>query len=158
MKCYQMLDFIWWLLFIALALLPVLFLLCCLPFGKKRRTGRRKGNTKRVKGMQIVINGLKWKVFNAEPDSPKLKDSKDIECFGITSFPSLTIWLRNDQAPELYRQTVIHELVHAYTFSFGVHLYADEGTEESVCDFFGATADKIITHADLIMEKLYGKG
>ena len=108
--------------------------------------------------MQIVINGLKWKVFNAEPDSPKLKDSKDVACFGITSFPRLAIYLRNDQAKELYRQTLIHELVHAYTFSFGVHLYADENTEESVCDFFGANADKIITHANQIMEKLYGKG
>ena len=121
-------------------------------------TGRRKGNTKRVKGMQIVINGLKWKVFNADPESPKLKNSRDIECFGITSYPRLTIYLRNDQAPELYRQTLIHELVHAYAFSFGVHLYADDDTEESICDFFGALGDKIITHANQIMAKLYGKG
>lgn len=108
--------------------------------------------------MQIVINGLTWKVFNADPESDCLKDSKGVECFGITSFARLTIYLRNDQAKALYRQTLIHELVHAYTFSFGVHLYADENTEESVCDFFGANADKIITHANLIMEKLFRKG
>lgn len=108
--------------------------------------------------MQIVINGLKWKVFNADPESKNLRNSRDVKCFGITSYPRLMIFLRNDQAPELYRQTLIHELVHAYAFSFGVHLYADENTEESVCDFFGAYADKIITHTNQIMEKLYGKG
>lgn len=108
--------------------------------------------------MQIVINGLTWKVFNADPDSNNLKDSRNVPCFGITSFPRLTIYLRNDQTKALYRQTLIHELVHAYTFSFGVHLYADDNTEESVCDFFGANADKIITHANQIMEKLFRKG
>ncbi|MBQ3834636.1 MAG: hypothetical protein II816_03900 [Elusimicrobia bacterium] len=108
--------------------------------------------------MQIVINGLTWKVLNANPNSDNLKDSRDVPCFGITSFPRLTIYLRNDQTKALYRQTLIHELVHAYTFSFGVHLYADDNTEESVCDFFGANADKIITHANQIMEKLFRKG
>lgn len=108
--------------------------------------------------MQIVINGLTWKVLNANPNSDNLKDSRNVPCFGITSFPRLTIYLRNDQTKALYRQTLIHELVHAYTFSFGVHLYADDNTEESVCDFFGANADKIITHANQIMEKLFRKG
>ena len=34
--------------------------------------------------------------------------------------------------------------MYAFTFSFGVHLFANENTEESVCDFMGAHLDEIM--------------
>lgn len=107
--------------------------------------------------MQIVVNGLKWKILNVPRDSEKLLVDGN-ECFGVTCYVDLVVYMMGDQAKELYRQTLIHELCHVYTFSYACHLTADERTEESVCDFFGAYADKIITHANLIMEKLFGKG
>lgn len=107
--------------------------------------------------MKCTINGLKWTIKNADADDSVLQ-FKGNPCFGVTEYPSLTIYLRKDQAKELYRQTSIHELIHAFTFSFGVHLMANEKTEESVCDFMGAHFDEIYHLANLIMENVYGKG
>lgn len=104
--------------------------------------------------MIIKINGLKWKVQNMNPDSPELKNDAGNACFGVTYYPGQTITMRNDMSKELYRQTLIHELLHAYTFSFGVHLYANEKTEEPVADFIGSHLDSIYNHANRIMEKL----
>lgn len=70
----------------------------------------------------------------------------------------------NDEHPilgqnfELVRQAVIHELVHAFVFSFGVHLVANEKTEEPVCDFMGSHLDEIYMTANKIMAACYEKG
>lgn len=103
--------------------------------------------------MQIKINGLKWTIQNAKSGSENLKIDGN-SCFGVTNYPNLRITLQEEQPIELYRQTVIHELIHAYIFSFGVHLVANENTEEPICDFIGAHLDKIYDHTNLIIEKL----
>lgn len=108
--------------------------------------------------MVIKINGLKWTVKNVNPDSPELKLSNGNICFGVTEYVPQKISMRDDMSKELYRQTLIHELLHAYTFSFGVHLYANENTEEPIADFVGSHLDGIHDHANKIMEKLYRKG
>ena len=111
-----------------------------------------------VKNLKITINGLKWTVRNAAPDSTDLKpEGCQYPAFGVTKFATLEIFLRDDQSKELYRQTVIHELLHAYTFSFGVHLLADEHTEEPIADFVGAHLDQIHNDANKITNTL-GKG
>ncbi len=108
--------------------------------------------------MVIKINGLKWVVTNEAANSPDLVSSKGNPCFGCTHYFKQKIVMRGDMSPELYRQTIIHELLHAYTFSFGVHLFADEDTEEPIADFIGSHLDGIYHHANLIMDKIYRKG
>lgn len=106
--------------------------------------------------MKIKINGLNWTVENVQRGSEKLILNGN-PCFGVTYYADLVIWLDKNQAKELYRQTLIHELIHAYTFSFGVHLVANEKTEESVCDFMGSHLDEIYLTANKIMDTFYGK-
>lgn len=106
--------------------------------------------------MKIKINGLNWTVENVQRGNEKLQLNGN-PCFGITKYMDLIIYLDAEQAKELYRQTLIHELIHAYTFSFGVHLVANEKTEEPVCDFMGSHLDEIYLTANKIMDALYGK-
>ena len=94
--------------------------------------------------MNFKINGLPWKLLDLEQDDKRLIVKGDNPCFGVTCFRDLEIWMDGTQPKELYRQTLIHELIHAFTFSFGVHLVANEDTEESVCDFMGAHMDEIM--------------
>ncbi len=106
--------------------------------------------------MKFKINGLKWEVYSVQRDDEKLK-VKDNECLGITYYKDLQIFLDRSLSRELFRQTVIHELIHAFAFSFGVHLIANEKTEESVCDFMGSHLDEIYMTANEIMA-VYNKG
>lgn len=106
--------------------------------------------------MKIKINGLNWTVENVHRNDEHLI-VRGNPCFGVTHYADLIIWLDKTQAKELYRQTLIHELIHAYTFSFGVHLVANEKTEESVCDFMGSHLDEIYLTANKIMDDFYGK-
>lgn len=94
--------------------------------------------------MNFKINGLKWKLSDVERGNDRLTLKNGNTCFGVTSYQDLEIWIDGTQPKELYRQTLIHELIHAFTFSFGVHLFANENTEESICDFMGAHLDEIM--------------
>jgi hypothetical protein len=110
-----------------------------------------------VNGVKFKINGLNWTVQSVQSENEKLK-LKNNACLGVTYCQDLQIFLDGTLAKELYRQTVIHELVHAFAFSFGVHLVANEKTEESVCDFIGAHLDEIYSTANKIMDSYYGGG
>lgn len=71
------------------------------------------------------------------------------EYLGLCECDKARISIRKNQTVEVMRTTVIHELVHAYKFSYGADISDDEG----MCNFFGAHADKIVDHADFIMRK-----
>lgn len=107
--------------------------------------------------MKFKVNGLTWTVQSVQRDSEKLQIN-DKECLGVTCFRDLQIYIDCSLPEILFRQTVIHELVHAFTFSFGVHLVANEETEEPVCDFVGAHLDEIYSVTNKIMNSCYSKG
>lgn len=94
--------------------------------------------------MIIKINGLEWTVFFVTREHDKL-EMDDMQCMGITYFSDLQIYLDKTLSAELMRQTVIHELVHAFLFSYGIHIECDndKDTEEAVCDFCGAYFGKL---------------
>ena len=91
--------------------------------------------------MKLRINGLNWNVQNVQRNDEKLKSKDGDSCFGVTYYQELSVYLDKSMPKELYRQTV----------SFGVHLFANERTEESVCDFMGAHLDEICSATNKIM-------
>lgn len=107
--------------------------------------------------VKFKVNGLTWTVQCVQRDSEKLQVN-DKDCLGVTYFQDLQIYIDGTLPKVLFRQTVIHELVHAFTFSFGVHLVANEETEEPVCDFIGAHLDEIYSITNKIMNSCYSKG
>ena len=85
-----------------------------------------------------------------------------IECAGREFEKMMLDSTPSDKETSCYqifkRQTVIHELIHAFSFSFGVHLVANEKTEELVCDFMGSHLDEIYTTTNKIMAACFEKG
>lgn len=94
--------------------------------------------------MVIKINDLKWKVIFAPCEHEKLQ-SNSAQCLGITYFGDLQIYINKDISDELIKQTIVHELTHAFLFSYGIHIEGDNENklEEMICDFCGAYLDKI---------------
>lgn len=112
---------------------------------------------KGVNKVKFKANGLIWEVQSVQRDNEKLK-VKGAECLGVTYYKDLQIFLDCTLPKELFRQTVIHELIHAFSFSFGVHLVANGKTEEPVCDFMGSHLDEIYTTTNKIMAACFEKG
>lgn len=94
--------------------------------------------------MIVKINELEWTVFFVSREHGKL-ELDDTQCMGVTYFSDLQIYIDKSLSEKLIRQTVIHELIHAFLFSYGVHVECTNGkdTEEAFCDFCGAYFDKV---------------
>lgn len=91
----------------------------------------------------VKINGMKWKVFFVKSGSPKLIDETDgTAALGFTYFRECEIYIDKNLCKPLRRQTVIHALVHALLFSYGIDI--EGATEENVCDLIGAHLDELV--------------
>lgn len=104
--------------------------------------------------MNIKINNLSWNIDFLDGDDERLILDGD-KCLGITVFTDFQIYIKSNMTRQALKQTVIHELAHAFLFSYGIHLPIDEDeTEEAVCDFVGVYSLKINKMANKIL-KLY---
>ncbi len=98
--------------------------------------------------MKIKIANDVWKIKLKDGDSKKMHPSKDRINFGLTEYTRLVINIRKEMPLSLARSTVIHELVHAFIFSYGHEV---DG-EEAMCNFFGVHADEILELTEQIMK------
>lgn len=103
-----------------------------------------------MKIMKIKIHNDIWKVEMVDADAKKMNPDEDHYNFGLTEYKELLISIMAGRCASVTRSTVIHELVHAFMFSYG---HAVE-SEEAMCDFFGVHGDEIIYFADQIMKEL----
>lgn len=103
-----------------------------------------------MKSMKIKIHKDVWKVKLTDGDKKKMTPDKNSYNLGLTEYGKQTINIRKGLSLSVARSTVIHELVHAFLFSYGNTV---EG-EEQMCDFFGVHADDILTLTDQIMERV----
>lgn len=98
--------------------------------------------------MKIKIHNDIWKVKLTDANRKKMTPDKNHYNLGLTEYDRLVINIRTGLAESVARSTVIHELVHAFKFSYGNQV---EG-EEQMCDFFGVHGDEIIMLTDQIMK------
>ncbi len=93
--------------------------------------------------MRIKINVLNWEIEFLDGDDERLTYNEK-ECFGITIFDDLHIYIRKDRPKEGISHIITHELVHAFLYSYGIHLPLDEEeTEEAICDFMAMHLEQI---------------
>ena len=100
-----------------------------------------------VKIMKIKIHNDVWKVKLVDANAKKMNPDPDSYNFGLTEYKELLISIMEGRCASVTRSTVIHELVHAFMFSYG---HTVEGNE-AMCDFFGVHADEIIDLTNRIM-------
>ena len=94
------------------------------------------------------INGLNWKIVFTENDNDLIVNSS--VRLGVTDRNKLTIYLYDGLKGKLLRKVLIHELTHAWLFSYDYDL--DVETEEMLCEFLDTYAENIIDEADEYLE------
>lgn len=94
----------------------------------------------------IWINGLWWNVTLVPWNNYNLINFNGKYTIGMTDTEYKTIYINNQLSEALFRKTLIHELTHAWLYSYGIVL--DISTEEFVCDFVAANSDDILSKAD----------
>lgn len=82
--------------------------------------------------MEGQTGGCKCKKMNPDPNSYN---------FGLTEYKELLISIMDGRSESVTRSTLIHELVHAFLFSYG---HTVEG-EEAMCDFLVFMGMKSLT-------------
>lgn len=98
--------------------------------------------------MKIRIHNDTWKVKMVKADAKKMNPEDGRINLGLTEYAEGKINIRRDLPESVARSTVIHELVHAFLFSYGQTVES----EEAMCDFFGVHADEILSLTDQIMK------
>ncbi len=99
--------------------------------------------------LKIKIHNDTWKIKVVDRNKKKMNPGEGELNLGLTEYEKNCISIRNGMKRSVTRSTVIHELTHAFLFSYGNKVE----DEEQMCDFFGVHGDEIVSLADRIMEK-----
>ena len=93
--------------------------------------------------MQIKIKDQIW-VIKSVPtkELPDLADGKIY--FGVTKYLEQEIYINSEVSNQQQRQTLIHELTHAFMNVYGFGAITDQVPLEIMCDFIGCYADEIV--------------
>ena len=77
----------------------------------------------------MIINGLSWEL--------KLSDNIGDNLLGLTEFNEPKILIKNQENKENLLRTLLHEIVHAYLYSYGLAPTKDKvtGSVSSKTDF-----------------------
>lgn len=93
----------------------------------------------------MMINNLRWKVC--------FSDNMKEDLFGQTNYETLTIYLRKQVCDQSLERTLIHEIVHAYCYSYGL-LFFESYDREQLCEFLAHNILNIIKCYDEAIKEL----
>ena len=97
--------------------------------------------------MNVNINGVSWKIIYTS-DYDYLKRSDGVITLGVTDVRLKTIYVYSNLSSYMRRKVLIHELTHAFIFSYNYYLPLDQ--EEFVCSFVENYGVDIIKTYDYI--------
>lgn len=96
------------------------------------------------------INGINWKVkFTDRVDDLYLDGYVRL---GITDRNTNTIYLDKNLEGDMLKKVLLHELTHAWLFSYGYDL--EVGDEEFLCSFVDTHTEKIFDKADVLLSEM----
>lgn len=86
----------------------------------------------------IYLNGLRWEicfVFKEDDNLNQLKKEENYIAYGLTNAFEQKIYINRDLNEVQMKRTLMHELTHAFLFSYGFddHVF----NEEELCQFVG---------------------
>lgn len=96
--------------------------------------------------MNIQINGLNWTIDKATciEGNP--------HTLGRTYYDTLHIVINETIEPSNFHKVLIHELTHAFLYSYGFDQV--KLNDEVMCDFISVHAENIIKVATMVWEKI----
>ena len=98
--------------------------------------------------MKIKIHDYTWNVELVDISDPDLEGKYD----GRTSYKKLRIAIDKAQAPDMIKETLLHELTHAYLGMQGRYNQR-KLTIEEVCEFIGWNAQSMVDTANAILKE-----
>lgn len=102
--------------------------------------------------MKININNYSWDIIYTS-DSNNLKRSDGTITLGVTDINLMTIFIYSNLDNYMRSKVLIHELTHAYMFSYNYYIPLDQ--EEFICSFIENYAIDIINQCDYILYNYY---
>ena len=102
--------------------------------------------------MKININGYVWDIIYTS-NSDNLKRSDGTITLGVTDINLMSIFVYSKLNDYIRSKVLIHELTHAYMFSYGYYIPIEQ--EEFICSFVENYAIDIINKCDDIISNYY---
>lgn len=95
----------------------------------------------------IFIKNQKWKIKKVPTtEMPYIGEEKLY--FGLTKYLEQEIYINSELSVQQERQTLIHELTHAFMEVYGFGAIKEDIPIEIMCDFIGCYGDDIIKVAN----------
>lgn len=107
--------------------------------------------------MKFKLNCIDWEVFIVSPTDPHLT-LNDSVCYGVTDLRKQEIYLDGSLKEVVFKQTAIHELLHAFKWSYGAYFptAGNDDIDEVISDFVGAHLCSIYGLTKRIMKEYHG--
>ena len=97
----------------------------------------------------IKIKNQTWKIEEIDNHEFNDVDSDATLYFGQSNAMKQTIYINKNSSDEQKRQTLIHELTHAFMHVYGFGSITEQIPVEIMCDFIGCYGDEIISIANM---------
>ena len=90
----------------------------------------------------MIINGVRWRVRLVSPAHPLLLTPWKTHALGVCDKVTQTICVDKTLSPQLLKEVLCHEIVHAFMFSYTIDVTYDE--EELVAEFVSKYGKNIL--------------
>ena len=101
--------------------------------------------------MEFYLNGINWKIKFVSSKSNDLKREDGSITLGVCDNNVKCIYLSNSLKGYLLERVFIHELTHAWIFSYNFYLTLEE--EEFICEFVSLYSRDILKTADSLISE-----
>lgn len=95
--------------------------------------------------MKVKIKDYEYEIIEVEDDKDFFDENNNLRLYGQTIYEKQLIKIYKELPPIRKRQTLIHELTHAfYDVYFASYHIKDKFDEEDICCFMGTYGEDII--------------
>ncbi len=98
----------------------------------------------------MIINGVRWRVRLVSPAHPLLLTPWKTHALGVCDKVTQTICVDETLSPQLLKEVLCHEVVHAFMFSYMIDLSYSE--EELVAELMSQYGEEILETTNIIYD------
>jgi hypothetical protein len=102
--------------------------------------------------IKVTISNIEWEVVFENQVNEILKG-----CHGKAIYDEQVILIDGRLKPTFMKSVIIHELTHAFEFSYGYMFRVSENRHEDLAEFVSIHAIPIIKTAEYILDYVRGK-
>lgn len=96
----------------------------------------------------MIINGVVWRVRLVSPAHPLLLTPWKTHALGVCDKVTQTICIDKTLSPQLLKEVLCHEIVHAFMYSYMIDLSYSE--EELVAELMSQYGEDILSETNAI--------